>query len=122
MKVFKQLGILLILCLLAEFFVSLLPISFPSSVMAILILSVLLVFEVIKEHHIRETADFLLANMALVFVPMAVRMLGELDVLKGHVLGFLAVVLCSLLLTFFGAYGSARLVQIYQRKKAKRHE
>lgn len=116
MKIFKQLGILLVLCLLAEFFVSLLPVSFPSSVMAILMLALLLIFKVIQEHHIRETADFLLANMALVFVPIAVRTLGELDVLKGKVAGFLLVVVCSLILTFLGTYASVRVVQRCQKK------
>ena len=41
-KILKQLSIILCLCLIAEFIVSLLPITFPSSVMAILILALLL--------------------------------------------------------------------------------
>ena len=40
-KILKQLGIILAICLAAEFIVSLLPIAFPSSVMAILILALL---------------------------------------------------------------------------------
>ena len=47
-KILKQLSIILCLCLIAEFIVSLLPITFPSSVMAILILALLLGTKTLK--------------------------------------------------------------------------
>ena len=56
-KILKQLGIILAICLAAEFIVSLLPIAFPSSVMAILVLALLLFTKILKEEHIRETGD-----------------------------------------------------------------
>ena len=59
-KILKQLGIILAICLAAEFIVSLLPIAFPSSVMAILVLAFLLFTKILKEEHIRESGDFLL--------------------------------------------------------------
>ena len=77
-KILKQLGIILAICLAAEFIVSLLPIAFPSSVMAILILALLLFTKILKEEHIRETGDFLLSNMALVFVPISIGLLWKL--------------------------------------------
>lgn len=117
LKILKQLGIILALCLAAELIVSWLPIAFPSSVMAILILAALLGFRVLKEKQIQETADFLLSNMALVFVPLTVGMIEDLEVLKGYVAGFLIVVCISLILTFLGTYAAVRVVQKLMTKR-----
>ena len=110
-KILKQLGIILALCLVAEVIASLLPVTIPSSVIAILILALLLTFKVLKEEQIKETADFMLDNMALVFVPISVGMIEDLELLKGQVFGFLVVVCISLVLTFLGTYASVRIVQ-----------
>ena len=110
-KILKQLGIILALCLVAEVIASLLPVTIPSSVIAILILALLLTFKVLKEEQINETADFMLDNMALVFVPISVGMIEDLELLKGQVVGFLVVVCISLVLTFLGTYASVRIVQ-----------
>lgn len=110
-KILKQLGIILALCLVAEEIASLLPVTIPSSVIAILILALLLTFKVLKEEQIKETADFMLDNMALVFVPISVGMIEDLELLKGQVVGFLVVVCISLVLTFLGTYASVRIVQ-----------
>lgn len=109
--ILKQLGIILVICLIAEAVTSILPVTIPSSVIAILILALLLAIHVLKEEHIRETADFMLDNMALVFVPITVGMFEELKLLKGQVAGFLVVVCISLVLTFLGTYASVRIVQ-----------
>ena len=110
-KILKQLGMILGLCLVAEGIISLLPIAFPSSVMAIFILFVLLITKCWKEEQIRETGDFMLSNMALVFVPISVGMVEDLAVLKGQLTGFLVVVMISLLITFLGTYATVRIVQ-----------
>lgn len=110
-KILKQLGIILALCLVAEVIASLLPVTIPSSVIAILILALLLTCKVLKEEQIKETADFMLDNMALVFVPISVGMIEDLELLKGQVVGFLVVVCISLVLTFLGTYASVRIVQ-----------
>ena len=120
MKILKQLVVILALCLLAEWLVSLLPIAFPSSVMAILILALLLVTGILKEEQIQETADFMLSNMALVFIPISIGMIEELELLKGQVAGFLVVVIISLLLTFLGTYAVVFAVQKCMRAMAGR--
>lgn len=122
-KILLQLSIVLMLCLAAEMIVSVLPFAFPSSVAAILIFAFLLVIKVIKEEQIQETADFLLSNMALVFVPLTVGIVEELELLKGQVIGFIVVVLISLIITFLGTYITVRLVQrLFCRGQGKQAE
>lgn len=118
MKILRQLGIILAICLAAEFIVSLLPIAFPCSVTAILILAALLGLKLLKEGHIRETADFMLSNMAIVFVPVSIGMVEDIGLLKGQLKCFLLVVCASLVLTFLGTYVTVRIVQICMDKLA----
>ena len=119
-KILKQLGIILALCLVSEVITSLLPVTVPSRVIAILILALLLTIRFLKEEQIKETADFMLDNMALVFVPISVGMVEDLELLKGQILGFLIVVCISLILTFLGTYASVRVIQICMKKMAER--
>lgn len=126
MKILKQLTLILAICLAAEALVAFLPFAFPSSVAAILILAILLGAKLLKEQQIQETADFMLKNMVLVFVPLAVGMVEDLELLKGQAAGFLIVVGISLILTFLGTYGTVRLVQKcmsrLMKKGGKKHE
>lgn len=126
MKILKQLTLILAICLAAEALVAFLPFAFPSSVAAILILAILLGVKLLKEQQIQETADFMLKNMALVFVPLAVGMVEDLELLKGQAAGFLIVVGISLILTFLGTYGTVRMVQKCMsrlvKKGGKKHE
>ena len=71
MKIIKQFGIIFSLCWLATVIEGLLPIAFPASVIAMLLLLVCLLAGVLKIDHIREKSDFLLANMAFFFIPAA---------------------------------------------------
>lgn len=122
MKILKQISLILGICLVGEGVVSVLPFAFPSSVAAILLLAVLLLCRIIKEKQIKETADFLLSNMALVFVPLSVGMIEDLGVLKGQLAGFMVVVFVSLLLTFLGTYLSVRIVQMCMGKAMRGEE
>lgn len=121
-KILLQISLIMVICLVAEGIVSVLPFAFPSSVAAILILALLLGTKVLKEEQIKETGDFMLSCMALVFVPLTVGIVEELEVLKGQVVGFCLVVAISLVLTFLGTYGTVRLIQILMSKKAGKAE
>ncbi|MGO5052720.1 CidA/LrgA family protein [Lachnospiraceae bacterium LCP25S3_G4] len=116
MKVLKQLGIILGICLLGEVTIRLLPFSFPSSVISLIILAVLLAVKVLKEEQIKETADFLAGAMAMFFIPPSIGIFEELELLKGQLLAVCIVVLISLLFTFLSASFSAILIQKIQRR------
>lgn len=104
MKILKQITIILLLCLISEGISILLPFAFPGSVIAIIITALLLLTKIIKENQIKESSDFLLSSMAIVFLPISVEIVEDLGVLKGHVAGFIIVVFVSLFCTFFTSY------------------
>lgn len=100
MKIITQIGIILGVCLLGEALSILLPFAFPSSVISMLLLFLLLVTRVIKLQHIDELSDFFLNNMAFFFIPAGVGVIECFDVIQGKMLVLLLICFISTLLTF----------------------
>ena len=110
MKIIKQFGIIFSLCWLATVIEGLLPIAFPASVIAMLLLLVSLLAGVLKIDHIREKSDFLLANMAFFFIPAGVNVINYLDILKENWLPLLLICVITMVVTFAATAYSVRLV------------
>ena len=110
MKIIKQFGIIFSLCWLATVIEGLLPIAFPASVIAMLLLLVCLLAGVLKIDHIREKSDFLLANMAFFFIPAGVNVINYLDILKENWLPVLLIWVITTVVTVAATGYSVGLV------------
>ena len=106
MKILGQIGLVFGICLLGQVVAALLPIAFPGSVISMILLFLLLLFQVLKVDHIRQKADFLLKNMAFFFIPAGVGIVAQFDAIKNSIPALLLVVVLTTLLTF----GSTALV------------
>lgn len=82
MRILTQIGIVLGVCLVGELVAQVLPFPFPSSVIAMVLLFLLLCSKVIKPYHIQGKTDFLLKNMAFFFIPAGVGILENFDALR----------------------------------------
>lgn len=123
MKIIKQFGIIFSLCWLATVIEGLLPIAFPASVIAMLLLFVCLLAGVLKIDHIREKSDFLLANMAFFFIPAGVNVINYLDILKENWLPLLLICVITTVVTFAATAYSVRLtMRLLAGKKGDAHE
>ena len=123
MKIIKQFGIIFSLCWLATVIEGLLPIAFPASVIAMLLLLVSLLAGVLKIDHIREKSDFLLANMAFFFIPAGVNVINYLDILKKNWLPLLLICVITTVVTFAATAYSVRLVmRLLAGKKGAENE
>lgn len=109
MKFIKQFGIIFSLCWIATVIEGLLPIAFPASVIAMLLLLLCLMTGVLKIDHIREKSDFLLANMAFFFIPAGVNVINYLDILKANWLPLLLICVITTVITFAATAYSIRL-------------
>ena len=109
MKIIKQFGIIFSLCWIATVIEGLLPIAFPASVIAMLLLLLCLMTGVLKIDHIREKSDFLLANMAFFFIPAGVNVINSLDILKANWLPLLLICVITTVITFAATAYSIRL-------------
>ena len=75
MKILCQFSIILLVSLTGEALSALLPLPVPASIYGIILLFCLLEFRVIPLRAVKETGDFLVSIMQLMFIPAAVGLL-----------------------------------------------
>ena len=95
MNIMSQIGIVLGICLVGEGIAALLPVPFPSSVISMILLFLLLASHLLRPHHIKQKANFLVGNMAFFFIPGGVAILQYLDVLRANLLPLLVISLVT---------------------------
>lgn len=81
MKILTQLAIVFGICLVGECISAILPFAFPSSVIGMIILFLLMLVKIIKERHIKDVSQFMLKNMAFFFIPVAVSIMDNITYL-----------------------------------------
>ena len=115
MKILWQLCFLFALCFIGDIASFLLPFPFPSSVISLLILLLLLCTRVVKPEQIRESSEFLLKNMAFFFLPAGVQLMAQFSVIP--VLLFIVAV--TLVLTFLASAFTVTIVIRWMEKREK---
>lgn len=120
MNIMVQIGIVFMVCLMGEGIAKLLPISFPASVISMIILFILLLSKLLKPGHIKQKTDFLLKNMAFFFIPAGVTIMENYEFLKGSILQLLIICLVTMILTFAATAYTVKAVIILQGKRRRR--
>ncbi|WBW99003.1 CidA/LrgA family protein [Oceanirhabdus sp. W0125-5] len=97
MKIFKQLTLILIIWAVGEYFSSLLTniVAIPGSIIGMILLFFLLLTNIVKLEHIKETSDFLLNNIAFFFIPSGIALLNYMDILKANWLSLSIIIILS---------------------------
>ena len=91
MSIMAEIAIILGICLVAEVIAALLPITFPASVISMILLLVLLLGGVVKDRHIQRVSGFLVGNMAFFFLAPCVGLMEHASTLMDCLLPFLLV-------------------------------
>lgn len=117
MKILRELGIILLICVLGEIIHSIFKLSIPGNVVGMIILFILLYFGVIKVNMISQVSNFLLDHLAFFFVPAGVGILSCMPFLKGKWIIFLAICLIS---TIIVIAVTGWTIQAYIRKVDKK--
>ena len=118
----EELALILALCLAGEGIAALLPVSFPASVISMILLMLLLFSGVVKERHIRLTSKFLMANMGIFFVPAVVGTIDYAEVLSRQLLPFAVIVLFTTPLVYGVTAWTVQLWIRRMRKERKRND
>ena len=122
MKTLGQIVIILLVSFAGELLNYCLPLPIPASIYGIVILFCLLEFKVIPLRAVKETGDFLVSIMQLMFIPAAVGLLEAWDVIASNWLPYILITLIS---TFVVMFFSGRVTQAVirlGRVKEERHE
>lgn len=120
MKHLFQLSILFFLCIIGDFLAKLLPFTFPGTVISMFLVLILLLTQILKEEHISGAADFLLQNMAFLFIPAGVAIMDKYQLLSGKLISFLFICFITTLLTFLITAYTMKLVIKLQTKKGQK--
>ena len=120
MKFLKQLTLIFFICLIGEWLVKFLPFAFPGSIMAMIILSLLLLTQVIKEKDIKEVSDYLLEMLGLFIVPSSVIVIEHLELIQQIAIPLLIISLILLILTFASCALTIRFVMKLMHSKNRR--
>lgn len=110
MKLLNQIFIVFCICFVGDIISYLLPIPFPGSVIAMVLLFILLCTGAVRKRRIEAITDFLLKNMSLMFIPPTVSIIGYLDVLGEVFVPFVLICLITTVLTFLATAYSVKLV------------
>lgn len=118
----KQLLIICLLNLAGQFIAKLLPIPFSGSVIGMILALVLLLTKVIKPEHIKDASEFLLANMAMLFVPAGANIIKYYDYIKSSLIPIVVICIASTIVAFLAAaYAvifTSKLIEKHNLKKA----
>lgn len=99
MNVNAQFALLFLICMLGIAISALFPFPFPASVSSMIVMICLLWAGAVKLEHMKESADILLGNMALFFIPPAVGILAHVEALSGDLLKLIGICFLSTIMT-----------------------
>lgn len=110
MKIMGQMAIIFGICWISELIEAVVPIVLPANVISMLLLFFLLAVRLLRPEHIRESADFLLGNMSILFVPAAAGIINCWEELQRNLIALVVISLVSLVVTFWVTAASVTLV------------
>lgn len=114
MKYVKQFMIIMLFSFLGELLHGLLPFPVPASIYGLILLFVALCIGMIKEEQIKETADFLVEIMPVLFIPAGVGLMTRWEALKKLLLPLILVITLG---TFFTMVVTGKVTDGILKKK-----
>ncbi len=116
MKYLKQLSILFAFTFISEILNRIIPLPIPASIYGLVFLFLCLEFKIIKIDQIKDTADFLLAILPIMFVPSSVGFIKALPLMKKYGIQFLIIGVST---TFLVMIVSGLITQLILRIKKR---
>ena len=117
-----ELALIFGISLVGEGVAALLPMSFPASVISLLVLLGLLLLGVVKVDHIREKSDFQLRNLGFFFVPSGLGIINYANVIWENAAAFVTICVVSTVLTYGATAWAVHLTCRLMEKKGEREK
>ncbi|MBU9738772.1 CidA/LrgA family protein [Diplocloster agilis] len=119
MNILKQCFYLLLICFIGEAVALLLPVPLPASIISMVLLFLLLLTGWFRETQIREVSDFLLGNMAVLFIPAGVSIINYFDEIRSVWPALLAIILISTIVTFLVTAFTTQLMIRFMARRGR---
>lgn len=98
MKYIHQISIIALVTLMSEILNYMIPLPIPSSIYGLILMFLLLVLKVIRLENIKETGDFLISLMPIMFVAPIVALLDNISSCKNLLLPIILIATVSTVL------------------------
>ncbi len=122
MKIFVHLAIIFIICMTGDAISSLLPFTFPGSIIAMLLLFALFCLKLLSPEKLDPTGSWLQRNMAFFFLPSNILIMKEFELISHVWMQILIICVISTIVTFAAAAGAATGVMKIQDMLAKKNQ
>ena len=117
MKIFKQLLIIVVFALignLLSYLLSLIHFPFPGSLIGMILLFIFLLIGWIKLDGVQDVGQFFIDNMGIFFVPGAILILNNLQLLSTIWWKLVIIILAAFVISFTATYWAVRLTLMLQ--------
>ena len=95
MKYLRQFGIILAVTCTGEIIKYFIPLPIPGSIYGLILMFVLLLLRAIKVEHVKETGEFLIEIMPLMFIPAGVGLITSWGQLQSFLAPLLVITVVS---------------------------
>ena len=119
MNVMGELALIFGVCLVGEGIAALLPVAFPASVIAMVLLMVLLLTGVVKERYLQKAAELMMVNMAFFFIPPFVGTLEYAELMKQQAVALLVVAGVTTPLVYLVTAWTVQGCMIWMKRRKK---
>ncbi len=120
MRYLRQLAIILAVTFVAEFFKYIIPLPVPASIYGLLLMFCALKTGIIPLSHVKETGNFLVEIMPLMFIPAAVGLLVSFKELKGILIpAVFIIIMTTIIVTAVSGSVTQRIIRSEKRKKVE---
>lgn len=116
MKYIKQFGIILGISFIGELCKNVIPIAIPASIYGLVLMLLILRLGILKLEQVKETANFLIEIMPIMFIPAAVGLLESWGILKGI---WFPMIVTTVITTIIVIAVKGRITQFIIRSRKK---
>ena len=116
MKYLRQFGIILAVTCVGEIMKYFIPLPIPGSIYGLILMFVLLLAKVIKVEHVKETGEFLIEIMPLMFIPAGVGLMASWGELQGFLVPLLVITVST---TFIVIFVTGKVTDFMMDRKEK---
>ncbi len=115
-KYIKQICIILVICLIAEFMEYLIPLPIAASMYGLVLMLIALSTKIIPLKSVENVSDFLTDNLSIMFIPPTVGIMASVEEIKEM---FVPLVVISVVSTLLIMTVTGRVAQAIIRRKGK---
>ena len=120
MKYIKQFSIIILVSLIAEILAFVIPIPVPASIYGLVIMLVCLLTKLIKVEDVRETSNFLIEIMPVMFIPAAVGLMSCWEMIRPVIIPYAVITVVSTVVVMAVSGLSAQgIITLEERRRLK---